>query len=311
MPVQNEEPMHLSMPYITIDPHRSGSGSIVGDGTPEGSLGPPPQLQTVAGGMGLIRGAPEGQPHQIAAGSILVIKSGSSTPDGPQGHSLPTMAAILSSTSESPLPLPTPGNMEAAGDSPARQPHYTSIAGSGLVRSSNGDTSGLCTNVSHLRSNNSVPAAVRIGSTSEHPHQENSGVPLAVVLTDGSRGTDGLAEAATLENVRVSGVETLDGYNKCILSLCGGEVVPDRTDPELGTCSQCGMMQRMTDTETILGASMVIGVGHGEFIQLRAFDETIGLIAQRPAAEVDKKALLKAEAFNISHRDGEIVSVTR
>lgn len=287
--------MHLSMPYITIDPHQNVSGSIMRDG---GTPGTPPGQphQAVAGGIlgaGLI-GAPEGQPHQLAPGSILLIRSGSNTPDGIQGHPLSTVTAI--NTSESPLSLTTPGSLESVAivnEIPPGQTHAVTSGTSGLK--------------AHPRSSHTIPEAVSIVSKPEHSHLNS--VPVTVMLTQEQDDTDRSAEIATLENVRVSGVETLEQCSRCI--ACSSEVVLDRTDPDLGTCSQCSMMQCISDTTTVLSASLVVCIGPGEFLRLRAFDEAIGSIAQRLATDVDKKALLKAEPFTISHRDGEILSATR
>lgn len=269
--------MHLSMPYIATDAHQTSSGSIMSDsGTPQS----PPGQQPVAGGImgaGLLRGASERQPHQFAPGSILLINNGGGIPDGVQGHPLQTLAAI--STSESPLPLTVSGSLALM---PSSQTHTVTTSG-----------------------NHSIPEAISIVSTSEHSHLNT--VPVTVVLAE---EPDRSAEIVTLNEVRVSGVESLEQYNKCI--TCSSKVIPDGTDPELGTCSQCSTMQRISDTKAELSASLVIRVDTGEFLRLQATDEAIESITRKQSTEVDvRKALLKAEPFNVSHKGGDVISITR
>jgi hypothetical protein len=147
----------------------------------------------------------------------------------------------------------------------------------------------------------SMPLGAMIRSSNTDTVLPKGGVPTTAL----SKNPD----VSFLENVRVAGVEVVESYSECI--TCTNRVIPDQNDPELGSCIQCNMMQRMDDTNVVLGASLVVKVGEREFLPLRAFGEVVEFISQKPAEEVSMKTLLKAEPFSLSHRDGIIISATR
>lgn len=115
---------------------------------------------------------------------------------------------------------------------------------------------------------------------------------------------------AKLDKVLVAGVEAVSTLSECI--TCSGEVRREEDDPELGTCVRCGMMQRVSYCKTRLVAKLVVRTDDGELFPVQAIGKVAEFIADKPAPEVTKAALLRAEPFTMMlHRDGIIRSVYR
>lgn len=287
---KTEEVSHLSMPYITIATHQSSPGGILsaamirnGSGnssTPETT----PHHSNTASKLttAMIRGdsTPRGvlQPHQRIVPVNPMISGENCTPEDEGGIlGQPQLGNIIQATDEN-------GTPESISIHPQQRISCNDVLEAAVVE---GDiTPGNTVEVNSDTSTDGVQGTV-------------------MTNVDGEQGEAVL----TLENVRVAGVEAVERYNECI--ACNNRVVPDSTDPELGTCLQCSMMQRIDETKVVLGASLMLRVGERKFLLLRAFGIVAEFIAQKPAMEVNMKTLLKAEPFTISHRDGVILSATR
>lgn len=328
------------MPYIAISPHQSGPGSLMattlirGDNIPDGTTG--------QRSNGSITGLYQTVTTSVSAAEVV---ANNGIPESTSGHYHKTTSTISAPSEVSTPYLSTGGILvdEKAESNISRnitgENHRNAggilaavmIRGNGTLEGTSGQ---LQTNVpaavvmggaegsfesrgngipgqphqrtvAHRRTFNSMAAAASDSSSSENtpgPSRQGS-------IDDTEPAGPMNAEVSILANVRVAGVEVVESYSECI--TCSNRVVPDGSDPELGTCLQCSMMQRMDDTNVVLGASLVLRVGEREFLPLRAFGGVVEFIAQKPAADVSMKALLKAEPFTVSHRGGVIVSATR
>ena len=110
------------------------------------------------------------------------------------------------------------------------------------------------------------------------------------------------------EMIRVSGVIQLDSYGGCL--KCTAKVLPLPDDIEYGQCVKSQMMQCMADVTKELSAQLLLKLPTGQ-LALRAFGSTLVQIAQSSTGEVTPICLLKAPPFNMTYRDGIILTVTR
>lgn len=276
MAADNSIPENISGQYDEATSAISASSGI-SNGTPyprAGSI-----LVGAMGGSNSMPGSIAGENHQ---NTEAVMMRGNSVLDGTP-RQLQTAAVVIGSDSTSEGIFDgIPTTTMVRGESVPGQPHQRTVA--------------------QQQTFDSTAAAV-----SDNTSSENTPGPSSVDNTIPAGETK--FKISILENVRVAGVEVVESYSECI--TCTNRVVPDINDPELGTCLQCSMMQCMDDTNVVLGASLVLRVGEREFLPLRAFGNVVEFIAQKSAAEVSMKALLKAEPFTISHRGGVILSATR
>ena len=269
------------------------------------------------GGGNTVPGSIAGENHQHASTGMLaaVVVRGGNILGSPPGlrTTVPTTVTIAGdSTSESSFDgtVPTTTVVQDVETIPGQphqrilaQPHRQSVDGATTTVVIDGDSTSTDITPGASSVDHGMPAGVMIRSNSipEGARVVQMGLPAAPMPKS--------PEVSILTSVRVAGVEVVESLSECI--SCANRVVPDTNDPELGTCSQCSMMQRMDDTNVMLGTSLVLRIGEREFLPLRAFGAVVEFIAQKPAAEVSRKALLKAEPFTISHRDGIILSATR
>lgn len=267
------------------------------------------------GGVSNVPGSIAGENHQHTSPGMLatvVVRDGSvlGSPPGLRADVPTTVTIAGDSTSESSFDSTVPvTTVVQSVETVPGQPHQRIQSVDGVATATvvidNDSTSAGNTpeasDVDHGMPSNVVIQSTDINSIPEGARVVQVGVPTAPIPKS--------PEVSILTSVRVAGVEVVESHSACI--SCANRVIPDRNDPEIGTCMQCSMMQRMDDTNVVLGASLVLRVGEREFLPLRAFGAVVEFIAQKPAAEVSKKALLKAEPFTISHRDGVILSATR
>ena len=98
------------------------------------------------------------------------------------------------------------------------------------------------------------------------------------------------------EDVRIIGVDRLDGYDACL--KCNSKVLPDEEDEEFGECAKCKMLQCLDECKKVLTAQVIVKSGAGR-LTLRAFEQVILDIAQKPASEVTAKVLMKGKPFGM------------
>ena len=112
-----------------------------------------------------------------------------------------------------------------------------------------------------------------------------------------------------LEDVRIIGVDRLDGYAACL--KCKSKVVPDEEDEEFGECGKCKMLQLIEECKKVLTAQVIVKSERGVRLTLRVFEQVILDIAQKSADDITAKVLMKAKPFGIKHFDGIIRAVSR
>ena len=111
-----------------------------------------------------------------------------------------------------------------------------------------------------------------------------------------------------IEDVRVYAIEKLDNYYSCI--KCNGKVLGADED-DISECTKCGTMQVITECRQAIVAQLHLKSAKGEKFCLTAFDGVVVNIAGRPADQVTKKAIIKAEQFNMKFSNGVIYNVER
>ena len=122
--------------------------------------------------------------------------------------------------------------------------------------------------------------------------------------------TDGkmALEIQLIKDVRVYAVEKLDSYCSCV--KCNGKVIPD-DDDDISECPKCGTMQDTRKCKQAIIAQLRLKAKNGDRFCLTAFDGDVLKIAEQPVDKIFKKALMKAQEFNIKFNDGVIYYVER
>ena len=105
-------------------------------------------------------------------------------------------------------------------------------------------------------------------------------------------------------NVCVAGVKEFDNHSRCV--NCESEVPCDVDDPEIGTCGECGTVQRMNEVT----AKLIIRSGSIK-LTLRASGRLLEDIAEVPRADMTKTSLAKARDFDMEIEDDIIRAVKR
>ena len=111
------------------------------------------------------------------------------------------------------------------------------------------------------------------------------------------------------DDFTVVGVDQFERYAGCM--KCGSEVT--WTDqPNIGECTNCHMVQSMTECPALLKSMVIIKDGSGCKIPLVVYHQEILDIAQLPeSVEITPMALLKAEKFSMDYDQGILKSITR
>ena len=115
-------------------------------------------------------------------------------------------------------------------------------------------------------------------------------------------------EIKLIKEVRVYAVEKFESYSSCV--KCNGKVTSVDED-SIGECSKCGTMQSTEECKQALIAQLRIKAENGEKFCLTAFDSAVLKIAEEPMATISKKALIKADPFNMKFSNGVIYYVER
>ena len=104
-------------------------------------------------------------------------------------------------------------------------------------------------------------------------------------------------------NAKVLSLEEGEGEEE------GGEEGGER---EVGECSQCGMVQTLSECQKTFSAEVVVKnrEGGGRFM-LKAQHQVLLDIAQRPEGEMSPVTLLKATPFTVYYSNGMIQYITR
>ena len=114
-------------------------------------------------------------------------------------------------------------------------------------------------------------------------------------------------EIQLIKGVRVFAIEKLDNYYSCV--KCNGKVIP--ADDDISECPKCGTVQVTTECRQAIVAQLRLKSTNGDKFCLTAFDGVAVKIAERPADQITKKALIKAEEFNMKFSNGVIYYVER
>lgn len=88
---------------------------------------------------------------------------------------------------------------------------------------------------------------------------------------------------------------------------CNGKVIPD--DDDISECPKCGTMQDTKEWKQITVAQLRLKAQNGDRFCLNAFDGEVLKIAEQPMDKITKRALMKAEEFNMKCNDGIIYYV--
>ena len=115
-------------------------------------------------------------------------------------------------------------------------------------------------------------------------------------------------EIQLIEDVRVYAIEKLDNYYSCV--NCKGKVMGADEDG-IAECTKCGTTQLITECRQAIVAQLRLKSAKGEKFCLTAFDAIVVNIAERPADQITKKAIIKAEKFNMKFSNGVIYYVER
>ncbi len=111
-------------------------------------------------------------------------------------------------------------------------------------------------------------------------------------------------DATTIQGAEFIGVAALDSYSACL--ACKSKV--EATDNSIGTCTKCGMQQRLTKCKQQLRAKLYISSGENYFT-LQAFGTNVVDIAQEQ--DVTTTSLLTARPFTLTNENIIITSITR
>ena len=114
-------------------------------------------------------------------------------------------------------------------------------------------------------------------------------------------------EIQLIKGVHVIAIEKLDTYYSCV--KCNGKVIP--ADDDISECPKCDTMQVTTECRQAIVAQLRLKSTNGDRFCLTAFDGIVVKIAETTADQITKKALIKAEEFNMKFSDGVIYSVDR
>ena len=125
-----------------------------------------------------------------------------------------------------------------------------------------------------------------------------------------SSNTDNIVQLdiKLIKNVRVFAVEKFESYRSCV--KCSGKVSPVNEDA-ISECSKCATMQSTEECKQALIAQLRVKDENGERFCLTAFDSIVLKIAEEPIHAVSKKALIKADPFNMKFNNGVIYYVER
>ena len=82
-------------------------------------------------------------------------------------------------------------------------------------------------------------------------------------------------------------------------------------EDDIGECPKCGTMQKIEECKQTLIAQLRTKAENGDRFCLSAFDAVLLKIAEEPANNISKKALIKADPFNMKFSDGVIYYVER
>lgn len=127
-------------------------------------------------------------------------------------------------------------------------------------------------------------------------------------LSDSYTGGKISLEIQLIRDVRVFAVEKLDSYCSCV--KCNGKVIPDNDD-DISECPKCGTMQDTKECKQAIVAQLRLKAKNGDQFCLTAFDGEVLKIAEQPMDKITKRALMKAEGFNMKYNDGIIYYVER
>ena len=116
---------------------------------------------------------------------------------------------------------------------------------------------------------------------------------------------ENLSEIQLVKGVHVIAIEKLDTYYSCV--KCNGKVIP--TDHDISERPKCDTMQVTTERRQAIVAQLRLKSTIGDRFCLTTFDGRVVKIAETPADQITKKALIKAEEFNMKFSDGVIYSV--
>ena len=108
-----------------------------------------------------------------------------------------------------------------------------------------------------------------------------------------------------LKDVKVVGLQKFDTYAICF--KCNSKVAVDEDDEEMGGCVRYKMIQRISDAEKGVMATLTLKPQGGKTITLRAFNKVLKSIAE-VTGFVTHKSLLKAHPFGMQYEDGIIHS---
>ena len=102
-------------------------------------------------------------------------------------------------------------------------------------------------------------------------------------------------------------VEKLDSYCSCV--KCNGKVIPDDDDDEISECPKCGPMQDTKECKQAIIAQLRPKAKNRDRFCLTAFGGSVLKIAEKPVYKTFKKALMKAQEFNMKFNNGVIYYV--
>ena len=110
----------------------------------------------------------------------------------------------------------------------------------------------------------------------------------------------------TITGSEVVGVSKFASYQACL--SCKNKVNPGNSDSN-GTCSKCGMKQKLSRCPKQLRATMIVTTPGGGYLEVTAFGKHLEEIAGTD--RVDEDALIEAKPFNFSHNLKVISTVSR
>ena len=110
-----------------------------------------------------------------------------------------------------------------------------------------------------------------------------------------------------LENVHIIGVNRLDIHKGCL--NCGGKIVKDEEDEELGGCMKCKMVQCLEDCKVSFNAHLTLETASGQKVTLRVFHQALIDIVDNTDLPITKRTLLKAGVFSARLHDRVIQSI--
>ena len=103
----------------------------------------------------------------------------------------------------------------------------------------------------------------------------------------------------------------VDNFDVCCACLSCKQKVKASGDECFGTCTRCGMFQRLDESKMHIAAKLMIKSEDRQFTLMQAYGSTVTDIAEMDAKKVSREVLLDAKPFILTYKANTIINVSR